>query len=283
MKKANAPLESAEPGAPQLILIAIGLIDTALDKINRPAAQRSEDLHSVRVTIKRLRAILRLIRPVISKVAFTRENAHLRKAARRLAFSRDTTIARKTLDALSRSVSRPDRLKAFGAALASFDEQAVPISAINKAMKQVGRDLQQSARRLERLRIAQPGWKAVGPGLCKVYSQARRRMVAALQTDDDDSYHRWRTRVKNLYHELRMLAPDASKQFGPLIACLKELESNLGSNQDIAMVITLLKKNPDAYGGTKNVGKVLKSLDKQSKKLRRKSRSLGKVIFAKKR
>jgi len=280
MKKANASLPVDEPGAAQLVLAALGLIDKALDRIKRPAALRGEDLHAVRIAIKRLRAILRLIRPVISKTFFNRENAHLKKASRRLAFSRDTTIARKTIESLSQSA--PRRPEAFAAVLAGFKEHAASQTAVEKAMNRTGSDLEQSARRLERLRISRGGWKAVEPALRKVYCQGRRRMAAALENGDDNSYHRWRIRVKALYHQLQMLEPHWPHPVGPMIGRLKKLESKLGANQDIAMVASLLRKTPNAFGGAENVGQVLKCVDKKSRKLKRKTRLLGEAIFAKK-
>ena len=61
------------------------LIKSAIARIKRPSTDREENLHQVRLAIKRLRAILRLLRPLVSKTFFKRENARLRSAARRLA------------------------------------------------------------------------------------------------------------------------------------------------------------------------------------------------------
>lgn len=190
MKKAHGSLNAGEPGAPQLVLMMLGLIDTALDRIRHPAPDRGEDLHDVRIAIKRLRAILRLIRPVTGKSFFERENACFKKARRRLAFSRDTTIARKTLAALAKSVSSPRLREAFDVVQAGFKGRAASQAAIERAMLQVGRDLEQCSHRLERVRISQGGWKAIEPGLRKVYRQARKRMAAAFENGDDLFHHK---------------------------------------------------------------------------------------------
>src|ERR1700716_766342 len=82
--------------APQLVLcrnesvsaglrrIVDELIKSAIACIKEPSTDREEDLHQVRLAIKTLRAILRLLRPLVSKTYFKRENARLRTAARRL-------------------------------------------------------------------------------------------------------------------------------------------------------------------------------------------------------
>src|SRR2546427_12896448 len=81
------------------------LIQRALARIECAGKNRAEDLHQVRVTIKRLRALLRLVRPVISEAFCDRENRRLKDIADRLAFFRDTTVSRQTLATLARSVA----------------------------------------------------------------------------------------------------------------------------------------------------------------------------------
>src|SRR5258708_24061903 len=71
------------------------LSNSAIARIKEPSTNREED---VRLAIKRLRAILRLVRPLVSKTFFRRENARLRSAARRLARLRDLAVPRRTLE-----------------------------------------------------------------------------------------------------------------------------------------------------------------------------------------
>jgi CHAD domain-containing protein len=74
------------------------LIKSTVACTKQPSTDREEDLHQVRLAIKILRAILRLLRPLVSNTFFKRENARLRSAARRLARLRDLGVARRTLE-----------------------------------------------------------------------------------------------------------------------------------------------------------------------------------------
>ena len=98
------------------------LIQRALARIECAGKNRGEDLHQVRVTIKRLRAVLRLVRPVISEAFCDRENRRLNGIADRLAFFRDTTVSRQTLATLARSVADNRSEGAFDLVLARFVE-----------------------------------------------------------------------------------------------------------------------------------------------------------------
>src|SRR5262249_3381882 len=97
MKKLDLSLHADESFRAGFLRVADCLIENTVNRIRCPTSDRGEDVHLVRVTIKRLRAMLRLIRPVIGKTAFDRENIRLRTAARRLSVARDADVARQTL------------------------------------------------------------------------------------------------------------------------------------------------------------------------------------------
>ena len=139
MKKLDVSLHAGEPLRAGLPRVAGGLIQNALDGIRSPASDQAEDVHTVRVTIKRLRAMLRLIRPVISKTVFDRENARLRNAARRLSSAREAAVAREILATLPFSKGR--KRDAVAAALASFKDDGEPEAEIRKTMNQLEPDL----------------------------------------------------------------------------------------------------------------------------------------------
>jgi len=100
MEKIDVALQADEPLRAGLLRVVDNLVKNAVERIRNPSSNRVEDLHFVRVTIKRLRAILRLIRPAIKKRAFDRENGRLRTAAQRISVARDRDVPRKTLATL---------------------------------------------------------------------------------------------------------------------------------------------------------------------------------------
>jgi len=95
MSRPDISLHADEPLRAGLLRVADSLIQYAVGCIERPTNDRAEDVHVVRRSIKQLRAIMRLVRLAIGRAFFERENAHLRKAARRLAFARDNDVARQ--------------------------------------------------------------------------------------------------------------------------------------------------------------------------------------------
>jgi CHAD domain-containing protein len=275
MKKLEDSLHADEPLRAGLLRIADGLIQNAIDRIRHPTSDRTGDVHLLRVTIKRLRALLRLIRPVISERVFDRENARLKKAALSLSLARDSDVSRQTLATLPFSSDR-DAVASVLAGLSDNDESRIEIS---KAMNEIELDLEQTRVELHQIRITGHEWEAIGPGLEDVYRQCRKRMRRALGQSDDEAFHKWRIRVKNLFYELQTLQPVWPERLVKMVADLRQLEEKIGADHDLVVLKQLLLKTPDAFGGIHPVEHVVGPLNEKSQQLRRETEPLGKAIF----
>src|SRR5260221_1501137 len=97
MKKPDVCLHTDESLGVGVVRVAEDLIDSIVGSGQHPKQEEGEYIHHVRTTIKRLRALLRLIRPAVGELLFNQENARLRKAGRRLAVARVAVVARGNL------------------------------------------------------------------------------------------------------------------------------------------------------------------------------------------
>jgi CHAD domain-containing protein len=280
MKKPDVSIRADEPLGAGLLRVAEGLIDSITKSEGQPESAGGEYVHDVRTTIKRLRALLRLIRPVVGEAFFNRENERLRGAGRRLAVARDAEVARETLKGLP--VSGEPEQKAVAAALAGLERKTQRGTDIDKALQEVRSDLRQTQRSLQRLQLVDSDWEVVGNGLKNVYRQNRKRMNAALQNGGDEAFHRWRIRVKNLFYELQLLEPVWPKRLDKMTSRLSKLQDKIGLDHDIAVLKGVLQKTPEAFGGPAAVEALMHRLDAESGKLRHRVEPLGEKIFAKK-
>ena len=277
MKMLDVSLHADEPLRAGLLRVGDDLIQNALDHIRSPASDQGEDVHLVRVTIKRLRAMLRLIRPVIGKTVFDRGNTRLRNAARRLSSARDSVVARQTLATLALPAGR--KRDAVTAALAGFKQDGEAEVGIRKTMNRLALALEETKRNLHRIRVSEHEWKAVEPGLRQLHSQCRKRMERALGQGDDKAFHKWRIRVKSLYYGLQMLQGVWSERMDKMLADLGRLQKEIGADHDLVVLKRSMRETPDAFQGTGTVEQVVDSLDDKSKKLRRVIEPLGRAIF----
>ncbi|NJM55271.1 MAG: CHAD domain-containing protein [Verrucomicrobiae bacterium] len=79
--------------------IGVAQIDAAIGHLHSDA-DLAAIVHSTRKCMKKLRALLRMVRPGLSTGVFERENARFRDIARQLSDLRDSHVLVATLDAL---------------------------------------------------------------------------------------------------------------------------------------------------------------------------------------
>jgi CHAD domain-containing protein len=258
------------------------LIKRAIACIKEPSTERDEDLHQVRLAIKRLRAVLRVLRPVVSKTFFKRENTRLRSAARRLARLRDLAVARRTLEQVTDKLESHSQEAAVQEVFEAFLAQTPASSHYEEdretALRLAARALVQTRHAFQVLPLPERGWK-IEPGLKKLYRQNRTWMKCASSSDKDEDFHEWRKRVKYDFYLLKMLTPMWPNRLGKTVKCLDCLQDKLGKDHDLAVLKSFLVKHLSNLGDRTPVGEVVQYLKKWSVKLRKQSIALGKILF----
>jgi CHAD domain-containing protein len=267
-----------------LVRVSSRIIQNALVCIAQPCRNRAEDLHQVRLTFKRLRALLRLVQPVIGKGYFKQENRRLKRIADRLARFRDTTVSYQTLAALAAHLPLKRDQKAFIQVLERLvengpeprrfkEDRETEMAAAGDELREAGHSFQDT------LVIPVDEWEAIEPGLRRTYRRARYQMLLANRRDTEKSFHQWRKQVKYFYYQLQMLQPAWSRRLTPMVRQLKKLEDKLGRDHDLAVLEKSLMKLPRRYVGRRAVKRVVACLNQQRAKLRRQSEALGRDVF----
>jgi CHAD domain-containing protein len=275
MEDLDVSLRADEPVRTGMLRVADILFQNAANRIRHPTRDSAEDIHAIRVIIKRLRALLRLIRPVLNRTVFDRENSRLRAAAYRLSFERDADVARQTLAMLPCSKGHQAEAAKMLRSQMNGDSQPENIQARNY----VEMDLARTSRSLHGMRISRTGWDAIEPGLTAVYRKCRKRMQRALRRGEDDAFHKWRIAVKHLYYQLQMLRPVWPKRLDKMIARLSQLQEKIGTDHDLVILKRSLVSSPHAAGDGEGVDKVVQSVVDEIAKLRELTKPLGKSIF----
>lgn len=280
MTSSSISLQSHDTLRDGLLRVVDELIESLTNSQTHVSQNGEEDIHRVRTTIKRLRALLRLIRPAIDPAFFNRENARLRTAAALLSFARDAEVARGTLKTLP--VSDEIDREAVRSVLAGLETRVEPAADFHGIRAEVNRRLEQTRLNFHRLKLRGSDREVLEAGIRAVYRQGRRRMKAAIKKGQDNAFHRWRIRAKNLYYELQFLESVSTKRVGQIVSRLSELENQIGHDHDAAVLRAWLKKQPETFGGDETVHRVVICLDSQTRELRQKVVPLGRKIWRQK-
>jgi CHAD domain-containing protein len=245
--------------------------DDALEALEKGATL--EAVHTVRKEIKKLRSVLRLVRREIGRSAYSENTDTLRQAADLLNDFRDAQVKLNAFDAL---------LKRSGRGLPSrfFPEIRTALQKNCRAQeRKLGRSiaplkeiLSRSKKRMDDLKVDARGWRAIAPGLKKIYCRGRASFETARCQPVPENFHEWRKRVKDLWHQLRLLCPVHPGSLRDHISHLEKLGRLLGDDHDL---FVLHKFVAQTFGRTPNAKTFEELILARQKKLRSTALKLG--------
>lgn len=241
-----------------------------------------EAVHNVRKRFKKIRAVLRLVRPHLGD-QYSLENSFYRDTAKVLSEARDAQAMLEAFDALSKSFPKEnfaqfqtirDRLQQ------KRDSIVADASILDAQVKTVVQRLHEALARIEHWPIKANGFKCIREGVQTTYSLGRDLFHNAYKEPTDEAFHEWRKQVKCLWyhqHILQKVWPRVMKAFQEE---LKRLSDKLGDDHDLAVMASLLQS--ETFAAHPPVEKFLTLLAARQKTLRRDAQKLGARIYAEK-
>ena len=219
--------------------VAYEQIDAALSGLGDPQADGVEEtVHDVRKRCKKLRGLVRLVRPAL-RDEYQQANELFRDAARQLSALRDDQALLETFDDLvaAHADHLPDGgLGALRATLAARAEAAGAAAHADDERLRHATDLLQCARdRVESWPVGDDPSPLEG-GLAKTYRRGRRALDATAACPTDEELHELRKRAKYTWYHVRLLTPTAPSVLDPLASRLHDLSDALGDDHDLAVL-----------------------------------------------
>lgn len=274
-------------------------------------------VHETRKALKRLRALLVLLRAELGAKRYARENAALRDCGRRLAGARDAEVMLGTLDSLvRRDPARFKRSRAVRTLRAQLlaERDAAAAHAIHDARvrSEVVIELRAVRARVVRWELRERGFRLLAPGLEGIYERGRgrmrvaRRRAAAERPGEErrrrrrgrgarkgkrakrgqsvEALHIWRKRVKELRYAAETL-DRGGKAYKPVRRVARRadrLGEILGEEHDLALLEARMrdKRSRPFFAGERKVRKRLLALiAARRRKLRKRALREGEHLY----
>lgn len=224
--------------------------------MGRGAAARGEGdepakaIHEARKSLKKTRALLRLVRPALGDGVYRAENAALRDAAAQLSATRDADVLVATVDKLAAVgagrlpgtdfdrvrealVAEAAAHRADGAAAAARPADAREPAAAAAAVAQ---ELRAAHARIDDWPLDGAGWETAVAGISVAYERGLTERARAEADPTVAHLHDWRKRVKDLWYHHRLLKP----VWPAVMAAWGEeahiLSEQLGDDHDLAVL-----------------------------------------------
>jgi hypothetical protein len=272
------PQEST-PG--ELRRLARRALASARDELIQADPPREEGIHSARKSVKKARAILRLIEAGDGG-GLSDGPERLRTVNRTLSRLRDADAIIETFDKL-----KHDHPELFSEHVYARVRRQL-VSRRHSLVRAPGRDVPwtKAARQLGRLakatkrwRPAHDGFDALAPGIRKTHRRARKNLARATHHGGAADFHEWRKELKTLWYEL-CLVGGGTAAIARDIRALHSAEAWLGDDHNLVVLCDELCKDISVCRSPFDIQRLRHAVDTSQRRLRRKAITRTRLIFS---
>jgi CHAD domain-containing protein len=270
--------ESAKKGIRR---VAHDRAEDAVGLLRDEEADPIEAVHEARKDLKKLRATLKLVRPLIGDKTYGRENARFRDAGRALSDVRDVQVRAQTIDALAKRFPDDPPPGGWWTLRALLVDDASGNGALESLREQVSDEIERGDQAIEDWPLGANGFDLLGPGLKRAYSRGRRRFRDARKDPSDERLHEWRKRSKDLWYHLRLVRRAWPEVMTTTADEAHELSDRLGDDHDLVVLTADLEdaRPPLSHEQLEHLRKLI---GKRRKELQGEAFAYGERLFAEK-
>ncbi len=288
-------LKAGEPLGEGLQRLSLDQLEKAVSGFYDGEEAFSLAVHEARKAVKRIRALLRLVRFEMGEKAYRFENAGMRDTASLLSRVRSAAVMThgvETIQDMYESLLAPDTFGELAERLAIRRDRT------EQRVMEDPEIIPEVVANLERAHARYSSWptdpqarevydtgirdsfEAVGPGLKHTYRRGRREMVSAYKTRSSVKFHLWRKRVKYFRYQLEILTPLWPEVLLGMALTLERVGSLLGEDHDLAELLRLVADRPDLCSNPVERSLLNALTEQRRSDLQIASRILGRRIYA---
>jgi len=280
-RMAQQRLKQQETIPDNLKRIMLEQVDRAIDRLGSKTGSKDRAIHEGRVSFKKLRAMLRLVRFEIGEETFKQENAFYRDAGRELAALRDTAVVADTLKKLVE-----DFAEYYAATDLKWLRKQLMKSRIGRrvdrkeVLQKVAKTVESSRERVKSFSLNIDSFAAVGPGLRRVYSKGRECFEEVRREPLAESLHELRKQVKHLSYQIAVLNPIWPKVLEAHEFELQKLSDYLSEDHDLVLLKTSIFEHANLHSQLEDGEGLIEIIGLRRDQLQKKAIALGARLYA---
>lgn len=266
--------------------------EQAFRRLLRERAQRARDrldgrpgdpeIHEARRELKRLRAILDLVRPEWGAKHHRRWRRRIDRCSRVLAAARDARARIQSLSLIA-GESRTTMSNRSWAGLSRRlrSESADRLRELHRrsGARAVRGWLRGLTKEFRTQRGSPPGWPRIDAGIRRSYRRGRRALRQVESNPSAANHHRWRRHAKRLAHQLALLRPTESPSLAGWAWGLDRLGERLGEHHDLFLLQEFVRDGRrDAMSGDDR-DRLLRWIRHRRHEIAKDAATLGKRLF----
>ena len=261
--------------------VVVEEIESAEKELNGQGSKRETAIHEARKSIKKIRGVLRLMRPELGNV-YRDENRRFRAIGRRLSEVRDTAAAIEVFDSLVEKFTanlRKNSLDSVRRGLQKIKSETEERVNLDKLTQQTASTLRAAEKRLKTWPLRTDGFDAIALGLELTYRAGRNALDQVKKTPTPENYHYFRRRVKDHWYHVRLLQSVWTEVMQAHEASLKNIETWLGDDHNLVVLCERMHKEPEKFGDDKSIQLFISLAEQHQQELRENAISFGERVY----
>ena len=264
--------------------IVIEELEFAADQLGNSNHKRDEAIHEARKSVKKIRGVLRLMRPELGPV-YAQETKRLREIGHRLSDIRDAAARLEIFNGIierHKGELQKNALRGIRRGLEQAKKEAEESPETEKVLRNATAAFRSAARRVKTWPLKKDGFAAIAPGLELTYRTGKRALKLARRNGTAENLHYFRRRAKDHWYHVRLLESVWTEVMQAHEASIKDLEQWLGDDHNLVVLREQLENEPDRYGGEEEIRTFVSLADQRQKELREEAISVGLRVYEQK-
>ncbi len=267
-----------------IVDIAKNQIDKAIEEIDDEELDRHEVVHQVRKRCKKLRGLIRLIRPAFPD--YKKENGFFRDAAEELSSVRDAQSIIECFDDLAEHYKNQTDIAHFEPVHRHLIDRRRAIAdntvELEDRLKKFRARMVEARGRVKAWKITAEGFDAIADGLMKTYKRGSKAFSKAYQKPSAKNFHEWRKRVKYHWYHCRLLREIWPEMLKVHRKTADDLADLLGDDHDLAVLKETLEKESQRFEDDEDLERIFTLIVERRTRLQHQARFLGEKLYAEK-
>ncbi|HEU6449670.1 MAG TPA: CHAD domain-containing protein [Verrucomicrobiae bacterium] len=239
---------------------------------------RADGIHNVRKEIKKLNAVLKLVRDDLGKGRRRKLRKRLQGMAKEFSIVRDAQV----MSSAFMKLTRPQKLPAIAfleikSGLRENLKQMERKFAESKRVAVIARELRKLKKDFRTLKPKSDDWTAIGRGLERSFRRGQNALETIRADPSPRRFHQWRKRVKDLWLQMRLIREASSKRLRTMTDELKTLGEWLGDDHDLFLLTEFIARN---LKRSENADRLIGLAGKRQKELRTAALDSGARIYS---
>jgi CHAD domain-containing protein len=226
-------LRHREPIGPGMVRILETMGRDARVLARQPESKLTDTIHDLRTLIKRLRAYLWFLRPILGKSRYRRANSELREAANRLGQVRDLYAVKTALVQAATPDTAQEDLQSLVEVSQAFAEETAEQGKAQAPIKEIADVIFHVTRKTRGiLEQTAKGGPSARHRAKKAFRSTQKAKKKALSQKDPALAHEWRKKTKRLLYVLQLAHRIPHLKLADHLKKVDQLQKILGDHHD---------------------------------------------------